>query len=332
MTNFHDDLKLQYVPISMGLMCSIDMSDVCLPQIYCIHGKFLVFDKEHAIALRQKRLIGQLIGSSPGTSQQIVISSLPCQLSQYAAKMAYRKRLATFMKLTEIEQTEVPANIANHELFLYVSRQEARRNHYALRIAELKRRNIDINADRLGSFDETKVKLTVDAIPNESRSNHLLTLVENFELELIFKELIEHWKETVHRDLYEKGFYTTSGSKFGCDFLAYPGDPLLYHAKFVIRIVPELDGGVDLSKVDFDELNALHRLSHTANKVVLYAVIISTNKSRSGSDSLVQYWTIRAKEYLTPENRTALVKYPVDRLDGHDGIASYHDHTQFVRR
>ena len=30
------------------------------------------------------------------------------------------------------------------------------------------------------------------------------------------------------------GFFVTSGDKFGGDFLAYPGDPLLFHAKFVV--------------------------------------------------------------------------------------------------
>jgi hypothetical protein len=29
----------------------------------------------------------------------------------------------------------------------------------------------------------------------------------------------------------------TSGAKFGGDFLAYPGDPLLYHAQFTVRCV-----------------------------------------------------------------------------------------------
>lgn len=38
----------------------------------------------------------------------------------------------------------------------------------------------------------------------------------------------------VFQDLWEKGHYLTSGIKFGCDFLAYPGDPLRYHALYIV--------------------------------------------------------------------------------------------------
>ena len=30
----------------------------------------------------------------------------------------------------------------------------------------------------------------------------------------------------------------TSGAKFGADFLAYPGDPMLFHAMYCVRVVP----------------------------------------------------------------------------------------------
>jgi tRNA splicing endonuclease len=32
-------------------------------------------------------------------------------------------------------------------------------------------------------------------------------------------------------------FTLTSGAKFGGDFLAYPGDPALYHAQYTVRCV-----------------------------------------------------------------------------------------------
>lgn len=39
-------------------------------------------------------------------------------------------------------------------------------------------------------------------------------------------------------DLWEKGYYLTSGVNFGGDFLAYPGDPIRYHSFFIVIIVP----------------------------------------------------------------------------------------------
>lgn len=45
-----------------------------------------------------------------------------------------------------------------------------------------------------------------------------------------------HYKVFV--DLWEKGYYLTSGINFGGDFLAYPGDPIRYHSFFIVIIVP----------------------------------------------------------------------------------------------
>jgi len=40
----------------------------------------------------------------------------------------------------------------------------------------------------------------------------------------------------VFRDLWEKGYYMGGGSKFGGDWLIYPGDPLRYHSHFVASV------------------------------------------------------------------------------------------------
>jgi len=33
-------------------------------------------------------------------------------------------------------------------------------------------------------------------------------------------------RQDIFKDLWERGFYLTDGTKFGADFLAYPGDPI----------------------------------------------------------------------------------------------------------
>lgn len=47
----------------------------------------------------------------------------------------------------------------------------------------------------------------------------------------------ERWRMAVFRDLHARGFRVTGGSKFGADFLLYPGDPTLFHAQFCVRLV-----------------------------------------------------------------------------------------------
>eukprot|EP00871_Galdieria_phlegrea_P000134 jgi/Galph1/1120/GphlegSOOS_G5799.1 len=40
----------------------------------------------------------------------------------------------------------------------------------------------------------------------------------------------------VFLDLWQRGFYLSSGVKFGADFLAYAGDPILFHASLAVSI------------------------------------------------------------------------------------------------
>lgn len=48
----------------------------------------------------------------------------------------------------------------------------------------------------------------------------------------IFPTTKEYLKKlTTFRDLWRKGFYITSGAKFGCDYLIYEKPPDLEHSK-----------------------------------------------------------------------------------------------------
>ncbi|KAM8927945.1 tRNA-splicing endonuclease subunit Sen34 isoform 2-T2 [Pelodytes ibericus] len=43
---------------------------------------------------------------------------------------------------------------------------------------------------------------------------------------------------TIFKDLWQKGYFLTSGNKFGGDFLVYPGDPMRFHAHFITMCFP----------------------------------------------------------------------------------------------
>ena len=75
-------------------------------------------------------------------------------------------------------------------------------------------------------------------------------------------------------------YYITEGSNFGADFLVYPGDPMLYHAQFCVRIMGEEPLKPHL-------LAAAARGSHAARKQLLLACV-----SGEGPEYVVQYLTI----------------------------------------
>ncbi|KAJ1680243.1 tRNA-splicing endonuclease subunit [Spiromyces aspiralis] len=51
-------------------------------------------------------------------------------------------------------------------------------------------------------------------------------------------------KLKLYRDLRAKGYFLTSGLKFGGDYLAYPGDSMRYHSHYIVTLV-DWDTGID---------------------------------------------------------------------------------------
>ena len=46
-------------------------------------------------------------------------------------------------------------------------------------------------------------------------------------------------RRAVFFDMHARGLTMTPGAKFGADYLAYPGDPMAYHASFAVRVAGE---------------------------------------------------------------------------------------------
>lgn len=70
--------------------------------------------------------------------------------------------------------------------------------------------------------------------------------------------------------MWQKRFYLTDGAKFGSDFIAYPGDPVSFHAQYVIVCV---DGEEAISLMSKANLVAKSRLGTAVNKGVILAYI-----------------------------------------------------------
>ncbi|KAG2387339.1 hypothetical protein C9374_001671 [Naegleria lovaniensis] len=80
-------------------------------------------------------------------------------------------------------------------------------------------------------------------------------------------------KYKVFKDLHNSGFFLSSGDKFGCDFLAYRGDPVLHHAEFMIY-VQEIDKPIEPHLII-----SIGRLGNTVHKTVLFASWNSSTQS-----------------------------------------------------
>ncbi|GFR81673.1 tRNA-splicing endonuclease subunit Sen34 [Elysia marginata] len=76
----------------------------------------------------------------------------------------------------------------------------------------------------------------------------------------------------VFKDLWGKGFYLTSGAKFGGDFLVYPGDPSRYHSHYIAVCRSQFD------EIPCLDLVSLGRLSSNVRKTALLCALDRNRK------------------------------------------------------
>ena len=91
----------------------------------------------------------------------------------------------------------------------------------------------------------------------------------------------------VFADLHDRGLTMTTGIKFGADFLAYPGDPMAYHAGFCVRVVP------DDAHMRCQHLSGWARTAHGARKNLVLASAVAAGNDGDGDDGRLRV------EYLT---------------------------------
>ena len=75
----------------------------------------------------------------------------------------------------------------------------------------------------------------------------------------------------VYSDLWEKGYYLTSGGKFGCDYLAYPGEPTKYHSSYLVLVVQSSEHFPPQMLLSYG------RLGSGVKKTVLLAIVDEQN-------------------------------------------------------
>lgn len=252
------------------------------PEIYYTSGAFLVFDPEHALELRNKRIVGQMTG----------LSSAPYFLSQYASSVALMNDFAKLMKLSINTNVDIDENKTQFAKRFATALIREREEFMKVRETELRRRNIPVTAETLKDIDERKMRLSIPELPDSK-----LTSFDRIEVpreEMLSLLNLSDPKTIIYHDLFKRGFYISSGMKFGCDFLVYPGDPVRYHAQYAARfMVAHLDGSVNLSEIGYNEINGFQRLANTANKIPLFVTI---------QDKLIRYWTLKGRQFLGPHS------------------------------
>ncbi|XP_025089502.1 tRNA-splicing endonuclease subunit Sen34-like isoform X2 [Pomacea canaliculata] len=266
--------------------------DDCGPiAIHLRSGQPTVWNPKDALRLREKyRIVGVLTGCLPRAPRQNVHLGLPLQLMSEELTLLLEKGFAELLKDKPVSEEQIAKRVKimqalktkkfqeQQDLYKQERQQEMiRQLPNIIEGKKAKRQHAKSSDDQTDSIKEELLneELEVKSMPlTPTPEKHMLVqlLTENpWENDTMSVE--EDWaypttsfeklRYAVFKDLWEKGFYLTSGQKFGGDFLAYPGDPSRFHSFYIVICV---DYTQDLYTLD---IISMGRLGSNVRKTVL---------------------------------------------------------------
>ncbi|KAF5304640.1 hypothetical protein FQR65_LT07922 [Abscondita terminalis] len=247
---------------------------------------------------KEYRIVGEYLGSSQTTP------TFPIKLLPEEAILLINKNIAKLVRYPKLLQPSKDDEIKKYD-HLRIQLQQAEQivckeyrkkelEKYVDQIVEAKKRkrNEDyVSQDSVLDVELNKVQVTEDNMiwpiltePLNCTEGMLLEfnnfvnikfLLQGSRVEVSESVLMKQTtftKAAVFADLWEKNYYITCGKKFGGDFLVYMGDPIAFHAVYIIRCVEDPQKLLHTS-----DLVAFGRLGTAVKKKSVLATC--TNKS-----------------------------------------------------
>lgn len=234
--------------------------------VYLLHGNCFIWNASDAKILREDyRIVGTLVGSLPRAPRQNTHLGLPLQLLPEETSLLLEKGFIELLEedttapgeehVSDLKRQREESYLKQAELFKKERKEEIRRNlPLIIEGKKAKRRKLLEDRQKKGEIiDESEfekdIDFDVDDVPITDIKPEQ-ALVEIY-LETPPGSNVSHkaavWtypsteseklRYRVFKELWEQGFYLTSGSKFGGDFLVYPGDPSRFHSFYIALCV-----------------------------------------------------------------------------------------------
>ncbi|KAG8567593.1 hypothetical protein GDO81_013706 [Engystomops pustulosus] len=226
-------------------------------QIHFQQGTAFVWRAEDARRTREEHgLVGNLVGALVRKPRQNTRLGLPLQLLPEEARLLLEIGAAQLVhhgssadKTYDVDEKESYAQFLHqsYEEQWKLALQEKKRTLEGLseRIVEgrskRKRQRIDqngpikelLNLEQTFHFPKEAMMVQIPTAQLHTGNVEEVDIQENkSEWPYLDKENHET-RYKVFSDLWQKGYYLTSGGKFGGDFLVYPGDPMRFHAHYI---------------------------------------------------------------------------------------------------
>ena len=260
--------------------------------------------EEYRIVRQRHRIVGALLGSLPGYRQQDATRGLPVLLSAEEMHVLVTNDWARVIRRRKKQRKEEEEEEDEEEATLTTRKDETtmrqmERDQAKMRALKASKRSRWGGAKKKqkatttttkkkkrdeeeGHDDEKSDAIIVDWEQVLGKSSAVvLPLTSETDARLdedvpekddagergVLSQMskIDRYKCAVFKDLHEKGFTMTSAAKFGGDYLAYPGDPMLFHAYFTVRVLERGEKMTPLS------CSSVTRMAHAARKNVVFA-------------------------------------------------------------
>ena len=265
--------------------------------------------REYKIVRQNYRIIGSLLGSLPGYRQQDSTRGLPVLLSKEEVYVLKENEWARIRFKTKKRKRNSSENEeAEEQQLLLQPRATTTRNQLrAMKASKksqwggaAKKKQKVVPKKKNDKEEETKKKSSnnrdriVDWEQVLGRSSSVVLPLTTGELDdappeeeeeeayekRVWRKMskIDRYKCAVFKDLHKKGFTMTSAAKFGGDYLAYPGDPMLFHAYFTVRVLERGEKMTPLS------CSSVTRMAHAARKNVVFAFCGEEEDEKGGNN------------------------------------------------
>ncbi|XP_063227287.1 tRNA-splicing endonuclease subunit Sen34 [Bacillus rossius redtenbacheri] len=209
---------------------------------------------------RQSKFAGLPLTLLPEEATLLVERGLACLQSvpalSRAPSDAVRKDLERHRKLMHKEQVELCVDERKRQVTEMIDRiMEGRRRKQAGQSSKKRRKSGAEDAEQSGSRGQPPTEqeraersamleaelAKVQAVSEDSTMVQVFTACpwlredDARPVEWSFPETpAEKLRYATFKALWEQGYYVSPGQKFGSDYLVYPGDPMKYHAHFMV--------------------------------------------------------------------------------------------------
>lgn len=242
------------------------------PRARAVDGRALAHDASHVMTLRVKhRICGVMVGALPGFRSQDVARGLPLALAGEEAALCASRGWTVAAGERDVD--------ASTHADVVAARVRGKRAPVSESEGTKARRRDDRGWGGGGGKAKKAAAAAGDGWTRVVAPGSFVSVpLENEhdgdaeDVGAMFPSTrVERERCAVFEALHDEGFHMTPGAKFGSDYLAYPGDPILFHAHYTVRVI-SWDAVVHPLV-----LAATTRMSHAARKNFVVACARATD-------------------------------------------------------